>query len=135
MAGMMVLPVQGLPGGKKKKNKKGKNDKNGGGDVQVNLIVDPSMFGGSARDDEIESEGDYNVEGSQVTSRRRGGHNQAQQRRGLLQGLAMESDWNAARKLLKRMLLIDIACLVVWAGVFIIVLFGKKCPPGGFNGW
>ena len=45
--GMMVLPVQGLPGpgGKGKKGKKGKKDEGG---VQVNLIVDPAMFGRDA---------------------------------------------------------------------------------------
>ena len=43
----MVLPVQGLPGGKPhKKGKKGKGAQQGG--VQVNLIVDPSMFGRDA---------------------------------------------------------------------------------------
>jgi hypothetical protein len=131
---MMVLPVQGLPGDKKKKKKKGKNDKSGGGDVQVNLIVDPSMFMGSGRDEEYESEGDFDLEGSQVSSRRRGG-GQAHQRRSIFQGLAMENDWNSARKLVKRMLFVDIACFIVWAGVFILVLFGKKCSPGGFNGW
>ena len=130
----MVLPVQGLPGGeKKKKKKKGKNDKHGGGGVQVNLIVDPSMFGGSARDEE--SDGDYDFNGSRALSQPRGGQNQARPRRSVFQGLATEGDWNEARRLLKRMLFVDIACHVVWAGVFILILYGKKCPPGGFNGW
>jgi hypothetical protein len=139
----MVLPVQGLPGEKKKKNKKGKKDKygggGGGGDVHVNLIVDPGMFGGNGRgrDEEYGSEEDYDgMDGSQVSSRRRGGdRGQGQQRRSIFQGLTMENDWNAARKFLKRTLFLDIVCLIVWAGVFILILFGKKCPPGGFNGW
>jgi hypothetical protein len=136
ISGVMVLPVQGFPGGEKKKKKKGKKDKHrSGGDVQVNLIVDPSMFGGSARDDDNESNGDHNFDGSQISSQPRGGRNQAQQRRSVFQGLAMESDWVDARRFLKRMLFVDIGCHVVWAGVFILILFGKKCPPGGFNGW
>lgn len=133
----MVLPVQGLPGGKKKKKKKGKNDKHGGGgDVQVNLIVDPSMFGGTGRDEEYETEEDYDINNSQVSSRRwEGGHIQARKRRSIFQGLAMENDWNAARKFIKKMLFVDIACLIAWGGIFILVLFSKRCPPGTFNGW
>lgn len=139
LAGMMVLPVQGLPGDNKKKDKKGKKGKKGkhgggGGDVQVNLIVDPSMFMGSGKNEEYESEGDHDFEGSQVSSQRRG-HGQAQQRRGIFQGLAMESDWKVARKFVRRMLFVDIACFIAWGAVFALVLFGKRCPPGGFNGW
>jgi len=135
MSGMMVLPVQGFAGDKKKKKKKkGKNNKHGGGDVHVNLIVDPSMFGDSARDEYgSDRDHDQDYDGSQVSSERQGGRKQAQQRRS--QGLAMEGDWNEARRSLKRMLLVDIGCLTVWGGVFVLILFGKKCPPGGFNGW
>ena len=103
--------------------------------MQVNLIVDPSMFGGSANYEEYGTDGDDNVDGSQALSSSQGGRSQAQQRRSIFQGLAMENDWKAARGSLKRMLFMDIACHVVWVGVFVLILFGKKCPPGGFNGW
>ncbi|KAF8586539.1 hypothetical protein K439DRAFT_943972 [Ramaria rubella] len=133
MGGMMVLPVQGLPGGKKTKNKKGKKDKHGGGDVQINLIVDPGLLGGGGRDEE----GDYDhLDGSDMSSRGLGGRRgQVPQRRSIFQGLAMESDWKAARSFLKRMLFVDVLCFIVWVTVFVLVLFGKRCPPGGFNGW
>ena len=58
----MVLPVQSLPGGKpKKKGKKGKGPPQGS--VQVNLIVDPTMFGRDAErgrddDEDEDDEGD-----------------------------------------------------------------------------
>ena len=55
-AGMMVLPVSGAHGDKKKKKKKGKNGKDGGEGVQVNLIVDPRMFGNNLHDEEEDEE-------------------------------------------------------------------------------
>ncbi|KAF8643896.1 hypothetical protein AX16_008912 [Volvariella volvacea WC 439] len=64
--GMMVLPIQGLPGMGKKKGKYkpgGKKwKKNGGmgpgvpGDVQVNLIVDPNAFGRQGVEESSSSE-------------------------------------------------------------------------------
>lgn len=138
-SGMMVLPVQGLPGGKKKqkKGKKGKYDGAAGG-VHVNLIVDPGMFGGNGRgrDEEYGSEEEYdNMDGSQLSFRRGAARGSGPQRRSIFQGLTMEDDWKVARKFLKRMLFLDIACLVIWGGVFILILFGQKCPPGEFSGW
>ncbi|KAF5389923.1 hypothetical protein D9757_003642 [Collybiopsis confluens] len=73
-SGMMVLPVQGLPGGKKKKEKGGKGKKGkganmGGGDVQVNLIVDPHIFGNNREEEDEEEEEDdgaWDWEGSSV---------------------------------------------------------------------
>ncbi|KAF8507905.1 hypothetical protein BU17DRAFT_78034 [Hysterangium stoloniferum] len=129
--GMMVLPVQSGQK-KKKKGKKGKG--NGTADVHVNLIVDPSMFPGGRRDD-YGSDDEGNFDGSQASSRKRGPRNGGNARRSVFQGLALEKEWIAARSFLKKMFVVDILCLIVSAAVFIFVLFGKRCPPGQFNGW
>lgn len=85
--GVMVLPVQGLPGSKPKKGKTDKKGKKGKGNsegVQVNLIVDPTVFGGRRRDHGEESEEEPEASGGR--------------RRGLFEGLATEEKWKAARK-------------------------------------
>jgi len=124
--GVMVLPVQGLPGSKKKKGKKDKNGKKGkGGDnegVQVNLIVDPSLFGESRRgnhDDESDEEAEPG-----------GGR-----RRGLFEGLAMEETWKVARKRVRTLFFFDMFLFFLWGAEFIAILLGKRCPVGQFDGW
>ncbi|CAL1705140.1 unnamed protein product [Somion occarium] len=138
--GMMVLPVQGLPGKKGgKKKKKGK----GGmpGDVQVNLIVDPSMFGGRPpAEDESEdaSESEFGLPGSYTSSSRPGGRRRrggGKRRRGIFEGLAVEAQWKRARKMLKWVMLVDVCGMVLWGSEFVFVLIGKRCPSGGFEGW
>ncbi|KAH9930729.1 uncharacterized protein B0H18DRAFT_993292 [Fomitopsis serialis] len=140
--GMMVLPVQGLPGGGKKKGKKKKGRGGGQGEgVQVNLIVDPTMFGGGPggrdrdRDEwEVEEEGE---EGSAPGSfegnggKRKGGP----RRRGIFAGLAMEAQWKRARKQLKVLMAFDCVMALAWGVVFVVILMGKKCPVGGYLGW
>lgn len=135
---MMVLPVQGLPGGKKKGGKK----KGGppGGDVQVNLIVDPTMFGQSRQDEDEDDEGGSDhggsIPGTYTTSssgkrRRKGGP----KRRSVFDGLALEAQWKEARKWLRWAMAADLLSLVLWGGEFILIMLGKRCPPGEFNGW
>jgi len=123
-----VLPVQGLPGEKEKK-KKGKKGKQERGDVQVNLIVDPTMFGSMRPDDEESANLDeLSSSFSQTGSGR-------PKRRTIFEGLAIEEEWKAARKELKQMLFLDIICFLLWSVEFIWILIRERCPPGSFNGW
>ena len=138
---MMVLPIQGAKGGKKKKKGKGPP---GPGDVQVNLIVDPTMFGGgrSSREDDSEdefpSDSEMGMPGSFTNSSRTGGggkRRKGRRRRGVFEGLAMEANWKRARKMLKWGMLADLVWLVLWGSEFVFVLLGKRCPSGAFDGW
>lgn len=148
--GMMVLPVQGLPGGKKgkkggKKGKKGKKGMPPPGDVQVNLIVDPTAFGNQRRDDdEYQSDHDYQSDDGSMpggfggSSRGRNPQqrrSRAPKRRSVFAGLAMEEAWKAARVRMKKILAFDILSIVLWSAVFVYVLIGKRCPTGEFEGW
>jgi len=123
--GMMVLPVQSLPGarnGKKTKAGKGK----GKGEqqaIQVNLIVDPSMFGGGGR-----HAGDNEAEADQD-----GGS--GQRRKGIFEGLREEEHWKVARAFLRKMSYYDMALMVLWGAEFVLMLHGKRCPTGQFGGW
>ncbi|KAJ3492090.1 hypothetical protein NLI96_g216 [Meripilus lineatus] len=126
--GMMVLPVQGLPGGKKgKKSKKGGPPGEG---VQVNLIVDPAMFGG--RDVMTKKIVMKMRSGGKRKGRHRG---RKAKRRGLFEGLALEAQWKRARKLLKWSMFIDILSILLWGAEFVYIMMGKRCIPGAFNGW
>ncbi|KAG7092623.1 hypothetical protein E1B28_008966 [Marasmius oreades] len=145
--GMMVLPVvQGLTGKNGTKNKKqggGKKYKGGpgpGGDVQVNLIVDPTMFGNGGRQEEDDaSDEEYNeyygssasMPGAYGPSRKK----RKPRRRNVFVGLQMEEEWKRARGFLKKVATMDVLGVVVWGAVFIFILIGKRCPIGGFNGW
>lgn len=150
MPGMMVLPVQGGGmGGKGKKWKGGKKGKKGmtgpGGDVQVNLIVDPGMlqgaqgdphhnqYGQDEYDDHLSMAGSYSPygHGPSPTQQRR----PPRPRRSIFAGLAMEEQWRVARAMLKKMLVFDIIGLALWAIEFVLILIGKRCPSGGFEGW
>ena len=126
--GLAVLPVQGLPGekAKKKKGKKGKQER---GDVQVNLIVDPTMFGSMRPGDEESATLDeLSTSFSQTGSGR-------PKRRTIFEGLAIEEEWKAARKELKQMLFLDTICFLLWSVEFVWILIRERCPPGSFNGW
>ena len=127
--GLAVLPVQGLPGekAKKKRGKKGKQER---GDVQVNLVVDPTMFGSLRPDDEESSNLD-----ELSTSFSQTGTSGRPKRRSIFEGLAIEEEWKAARKELKQMLFLDIICFFLWSVEFIWILIRERCPPGSFNGW
>jgi hypothetical protein len=150
MNGMMVLPVQGLPGDKKakkkaaKKAKKGKGGKGGGGggggDVQVNLIVDPNVFGRREQEESDEDEDDWegSVPGGYAGSnsaRRNQRRRPPPKRRSVFAGLAMEEEWKKARAWLKKIAVVDGAGIVVWGAVFVFIMLGKRCPSGGFEGW
>ena len=127
--GLAVLPVQGLPGDKAKK-KKGKKGKREQGDVQVNLIVDPTMFGSLRPDDEENANLDELSSSFSQT-----GVSGRPKRRSIFEGLALEEEWKAARKELKQMLFLDTVCFFLWGVEFIWILIRERCPPGSFNGW
>ncbi|KAF5358551.1 hypothetical protein D9756_001306 [Leucocoprinus leucothites] len=149
--GMMVLPVPNS-GNKKNKGKKPKKGVGGGGkgmgdsgDVQVNLIVDPHVFSGG-RDDEDSDDDDegndvlpggyYGVGGGGPGSGAGGrGKRRRNKRRSVFAGLAMEAEWKRARAWAKKIAFIDAAGVIIWGAVFVIVLIGKRCPSGGFDGW
>jgi len=134
----MVMPVQGLPGGngKKKGGKKGRKGGEGHGDVQVNLIVDPSMFGqreeGDSEEEDDEEEFGGSIPGG-FESRRRARRRRA--RRSVFAGLAMEEQWRIARSWLKKIAAFDVAGVLIWGAEFVLILMGKRCPSGQFNGW
>lgn len=137
---MMVFPVSGAHGDKKKKKKKGEIGKDGGEGVQVNLIVDPGMLGNDSHggdEDEDMSETESSVPGTysgpgRSRNRRKG---QRQRRRSVFDGLALEAQWKHARKMLRWGMLIDVVMLIVWGAEFVYILIGQRCPPGSFNGW
>jgi hypothetical protein len=142
---MMVLPV-GVPGKKGKKPKKGKKGSGnaGGGDVQVNLIMDPGMFARDAdnrhSDPEEELSDDYDnytIPGtySHSPSSHSRPRRKAKPRRSIFTGLAQENAWREARGMLRKMTWGDIGGMVVWGALFVFVLVGKRCPAGEFNGW
>jgi hypothetical protein len=141
--GMMVLPVAGLPGGKKaKKPKGGKKGKKGQpgmpGDVQVNLIVDPNAFGRPGGDDDEDTTEDEDGEGSvpgafdPAAARRK---RKRAKRRSVFAGLAMEEDWKRARSWAKKVTAVDVLGIILWGAVFVFILIGKRCPSGDFQGW
>lgn len=152
--GMMVLPVQGLPGGKQNKKAKGGKGKKGngthmgGGDVQVNLIVDPNIFGGN-RDEEDEEDDDEeeetmwdwersSVPGGWSSSNSNSGQKKKRKRakrRSVFVGLAMEEEWKKARSFTKKIMAFDILGVLIWGTVFVIILLGKRCGIGEYDGW
>jgi len=142
----MVLPVQRLPGGSKDKGSKGKKkgkkgNQGGSGDVQVNLIVDPNIFGGSRRGRDEEEECGDKEDSSWLgtnSGRSRGSDGRrprGPKRRSVFAGLALEARWKKARKRLKWTMTVDLVCFVLWGAEFVVILSGKRCPPGGFGGW
>lgn len=142
--GMMVLPVQQLPGGskqkgskEKKKNKKGKHG--GTGDVQVNLIVDPNIFGSRrGREEDGFDDGDHSSWLGTNSGRSSGSNGRGQRgpkRRSVFAGLALEAKWKKARRRLKWAMVVDAVCFVLWGAEFVIILVGQRCPAGGFDGW
>ncbi|KAH9945878.1 uncharacterized protein BXZ73DRAFT_37303 [Epithele typhae] len=135
--GMMVLPVQGLPGGKpKKKGKKGKGQPDGG--VQVNLIVDPSMFGnglGREREEDDDDDDGTTVIPGSYSGPSSNGQRRRPKRRSVFEGLALEEQWKRARKLLKWVVTVDTLALLLWGTEFVLILLGKRCPVGGYLGW
>ncbi|KAJ4487806.1 hypothetical protein J3R30DRAFT_3654232 [Lentinula aciculospora] len=154
--GMMVLPVQSLPGGRDHKKARGRKSKKGanagGGDVQVNLIVDPDMFGGHRDEEEDEEDeegeadagGTWDWEGSSIPGgwsnpsngdAARKKKRRRAKRRSVFVGLAMEEEWKKARSLSKKIMAFDILGVILWGTVFVVILMGKRCPIGGYNGW
>ncbi|TFK92299.1 hypothetical protein K466DRAFT_582020 [Polyporus arcularius HHB13444] len=137
--GMMVLPVQGFPGGKpNKKGKKGKGPPDGS--VQVNLIVDPTMFGRDPErgrdDDEFDEDDDSSaIPGSYSGASGAGQRRRPPRRRGIFAGLAMEEQWKKARKVLKWGTTVDAFAMLLWGAEFVLILLGKRCPVGGYLGW
>jgi hypothetical protein len=138
MGGLAVLPVQHLPGGSKHNGgkKKGKKGKKGmGGDIQVNLIVDPTMFGGGRGLDEEGEDEERWTNGSSSDRRTGDGESRPPKRRSVFVGLAMEERWKTARKHLKWSMAFDMFAFLLWGIEFFLILTGKRCPPGAFEGW
>jgi len=141
--GMMVLPIQQPGGSKWKSGKKGKKGMaSPGGDVQVNLIVDPGMLPGQQDDRRPnESDDEYDEYSSipgtyvHVHTPSTNPQRHSRPRRGIFAGLAMEEQWRAARMTLKKIMFFDIVCVVLWGTEFVLILRGKRCPSGGFEGW
>ncbi|SJL00615.1 uncharacterized protein ARMOST_03928 [Armillaria ostoyae] len=129
--GMMVLPVGGND--KRKKKKKGKKGGPPSQDVQVNLIVDPTMFR-PPQEEASDSEDDATRwDGSTASSRRK--KNAKPARRSVFAGLHMEAEWRRARSWAKKVAVVDVFGLIIWGAVFVVVLLGKRCPSGDFEGW
>ncbi|KAG6844917.1 hypothetical protein H0H87_002401 [Tephrocybe sp. NHM501043] len=136
-SGIMVLPVNGLADRKKGKNKKGNQQRAAnGGDVQINLVVDPEAFGRREESSEEEEDdrgwnesipGHYNHRKKKRARRPR--------RKSVFAGLAMEENWKRARSWAKRLTFVDVALLILWGAAFIFIMIGKRCPSGGFEGW
>lgn len=144
----MVIPVlsgAGGPGGKMKNRGGpfgGKGKKNAMMMAQqaptVNLIVDPSLLGmggGGGRrgkkgaDDDDESDDERLPGDARRSSRRKNGV-------GVLGNMQMQRRWMLARKTLKVETTWDAILFVIWIACVVVALaFGKKCPPGGGNGW
>ncbi|TFK30219.1 hypothetical protein FA15DRAFT_663606 [Coprinopsis marcescibilis] len=164
--GMMVLPVQA--GGKRAKGGKGhkhpypgkkgkKRGYPGGGDVQVNLIVDPNAFGLQAGEDDLSSssdEGDGGTPGSvgildrynpfdSARRERERERNRTKRKRNrrktLLASLKLEEEWRHARSWLRIVSTFDAFAFILWGVAFGFVLAGKRCPTGGseggYGGW
>lgn len=139
--GMVVLPVQGLPGGKKGgKGKAGKKGKKGGqnqgpGDVQVNLIVDPSAFRQDEPEttDEEDEDWDGSMPGGYGSSRNK--RRRTPKRRSVFAGLQMEQQWKVARAWMKKVTFFDVFALIIWGAIFVLIMLGPRCPAGTFDGW
>ncbi|KAL1721071.1 hypothetical protein EV715DRAFT_249407 [Schizophyllum commune] len=150
--GMMVLPVMQQGGKKKNKGMKGKKGRGPPppGDVQVNLIVDPAMFG-RGRDEEDESEEE------EPRRERRGGEppggwdgdsssagfwkdeewgaappskKKRKPRRSVMVSLAAEKHWERARSYTHKLIWVDGAMLVIYFAVFIFSAIGGSCTAG-----
>ncbi|KAI0306622.1 hypothetical protein B0F90DRAFT_782728 [Multifurca ochricompacta] len=126
--GLTVLPVQGLPGDKKKSGKRGKQEQ---GNVQVNLIMDPTMFGPHLDQDD----GEHTNADEHTSSFSQLGTSRRLKRRSVFEGLAIEEQWRIARKELQWTLFFDTICFILWFLEFVWILIRERCPPGGFNGW
>jgi hypothetical protein len=132
--GMMVLPVQAIPSGKdgpkKKDRKKGANREQG--NVHVNLIVDPHMFMKEENDESEDEEWNESIPATYDGGPRQ---NKRARRRSVFAGLALEEDWKRARGFAKKLSLLDVAGLTLWSAAFLLILNGKRCPSGAFEGW
>lgn len=142
LAGMVIpiLSAGGGAGGKMKKKAFGKG-KRGMAMMQqaptVNLIVDPALLGigenkyksGRKSEEDPESNDERLPGDARRSSRRKNGV-------GVLGNMQMQRRWMMARKTLQLETVWDAILCIVWIAVVIVVLgFGKKCPPGGGNGW
>lgn len=129
--GMMVMPVSG---GGKKKGKEKSRGKYAAQDVQVNLIVDPSMFGAAA--DEGSEEEDENDGGDDVRQQKAPRKRRA--RRNHVLAMKQEEAWRVARRRLRWNTVVDGAGVVIWGAVFVWVITKGKCiskSVSGGTGW
>jgi hypothetical protein len=47
----------------------------------------------------------------------------------------MEGQWKIARSSLRKLFLFDLAAFIAWGAEFILILNGKRCRSGAFDGW
>ena len=120
----------------------GRAREEGGGDVQVNLIVDPHAFNFDPYHDdednigESDNDDDSGMPGGFTPPKPRSkGRERHQRRRGIPARLAMEESWRLARGWAKKLAVVDVAGVVLWGGAFVFILLGKRCPSGSFSGW
>lgn len=164
---MMVLPVAGVGAGNKKGGKKGvkggpkrpmpggkkgKKGKGGGGDVQVNLIVDPTAFGLPAGEDLSSSDEDtelfddggmpgsfFGKEETPEDKERARRKKKRRKRRTLVASLKLEEEWKFARGWMRKMAFLDAFVSLLWGVASGFVIAGNRCPTGGkdkgFGGW
>jgi hypothetical protein len=100
------------------------------------------MFGQQQQEEEEEDDELYDpledysssVPGS-YTPLRRPRPKKKPRRRGFMEGLALERAWARARSNHKVQMWSCAAGMILWAAVFGIVIIGKRCPSGGFEGW
>ncbi|KAG8793611.1 hypothetical protein FRC12_002243 [Ceratobasidium sp. 428] len=115
----MVLPIsrhRAGPRGKGKKHRKGDDS------IQVNLIVDPSMFSPGQRESNL-------TPGVPWTEQ------QAANSNGVFTSFERERARLSARKGLWWALGLDVLGAVVWAVAFVLAMIGPKCPVSGYSGW
>jgi hypothetical protein len=144
--GLAVLPVGTAGGGgggagsQPKKKGGGKGRPPGGGDVQVNLIVDPALFDREREyeeeeADEYDDSDAYTLPSSSSRRRQRRRLPPRPARRSIFIALAQENQWREARSWRKKLMFVDVCGVLLWGGLFVFILLGKRCPSGQYQGW
>ncbi|KAG8696006.1 hypothetical protein FRC08_007419 [Ceratobasidium sp. 394] len=116
----MVLPISHHRAGGR--GRKGRKQRKGQDSVQVNLIVNPSMFSSGQRESKL-------APGVPWTEQ------QAANSSGVFTSFERERARLSARKGLWWALGLDVLGAVVWGVAFVLAMIGPRCPAGGYSGW
>ncbi|KAG9102013.1 hypothetical protein FRC06_002407 [Ceratobasidium sp. 370] len=116
----MVLPISHHRAGGR--GRKGKKHRKGEDSVQVNLIVNPSIFSSGKRENNLAPGVPWSEQ-------------QATDSSGVFTSFERERARLSARKGLWWALGLDVLGAVVWAVAFVLAMIAPKCPVGGYNGW